>query len=729
MFLLSTTPGFGMTFYKSLGFQAVVTVMLVSWLAIAVADRRYRPRLSWIGLAMALYMLALLASLFFTENPQLSFWSSEHRMTGIVFLLHCGAWFLVLSSVFRNRNEWRPFLGVMSLAATAMALWGLAQSVAAPFSEPAMGALGNQSYLAAYLLISSFITGYLIIGSTGRTRILWFSAFILQLLATVLTASRGAMVTLALCLLVGAVGFALVSRMTVRRKASVVVGSLVLVSVLVGAFLWTRTTAGHDWAEEAELPFFVKRIALKDFGEDRLVLWDIALRGIAARPLTGYGGEQFEAVFWKHYDPYGPGRDVFYERWFDKAHNQYLDGLISFGLLGMVPYLLVWLAVAAGLIAAFRGARDEGDRKRLLMLTLALIGYLSYSAFIFDTIAQLVVLYALLAFLSVALPEIAGREMPDGPAPPPDRSARRSNIAFLALAPLALSVIWFADARPALMSFRLSSANELVKTARSVAAERIPDALAGFNPYVHDFRLKSITAIMPFAESIHVVSPQMHDMLSMLAAQSADTAAAWSNNVRAQLAATVVHRLLGEYDVAALSDAEKYVAAAERVGPGNHQVYQEIGEIRLLEGDPDAALYQYEKALGMVFEMRDEYKSVIHYRMACAYAAKRDFEAMSAELTAADGLGFKSEHDIRLAETVGAVAVPGDDLTALYGYLEGNLESYPDHPRLLIPAATIYAVSGDSDRAGAMLDRLGDISPEVADTMRRSLLGGAESDI
>ena len=720
-FLQSSLPEFQMTFVKGLAFQAVTAVMSCVWLALAIADRRYRPRKSAIVIAVGVYAAVVLVSLFFSIDPRLSFWSSERRMTGVVFLLHCIAWFLVLSSVFRTRKDWRPFLWIMSAAATVMAAIGIYQSAASSFAEPAIGALGNQSYLAAYLLISLFLTGYLLVGAVGKTRYALYAALAAQVAATALTASRGAIVVLALCLLAGAAGFALTSRMSRGRKFLAAGGAFALVLLLVGAFVWVKTPAGSDWASEADLPHFVQRAAVKNFGDDRWILWDIALKGIIERPVFGWGNEQFETIFSKHYEPYGPGREIFFERWFDKAHNQYLDALIAYGAAGLAAFAAVWIAVAAGFVAAFRRAAGDADRRRLVMLALACIAYLAYSFFMFDTTSQIVVLFALLAFLSVALPEISGRPYAEIPAPDARIAGTRAKFGAIIAIPVLLVVIWFIDTRPLVMAGRLHAADELMKTDRGAAAEEIPEALDGFNPYVRDFRLKSISAVIPFAENVHLSSSKMEALLSVLADEAAATAEDRPTNIRSQLAAAVMHRLLGEYDEVRLDDAERYAARAASVAPGNHAVYQEMAEIRLLRKDPDGALELYDKALGMAFTLQREYAGAIAYRKSCADAMKRDFGPMFEELKKADSLGFRSQYDVRLAEALGESAQSGDDIGAITEYLESNLESYPDHPQLLWAAAVIYDAMGDSEKADAMIGKLRERDTAAADALQAKL--------
>ena len=720
-FLQSSLPEFRMTFVKGLAFQAVTAVMFGAWLVLAIADKRYRPRKSAIVVAVGAYAAALLVSLCFSIDPQLSFWSSERRMTGVVFLLHCIAWFLALSSTFRTREDWRPFLWIMSTVATVMAVIGIYQSAASSLAEPAIGALGNQSYLAAYLLISLFLTGYLLVGAVGKTRYALYTAMAAQAVAAALTASRGAIVVLAFSLLVGTAGFALTSRISRGRKLLAAGGAFALVLVLVGAFAWVKTPAGSDWASETALPHFVQRAAVKNFGDDRWILWDIALKGIAERPIFGWGGEQFETIFSTHYDPYGPGREIFFERWFDKAHNQYLDTLIAYGVVGLAAFAAIWIAVAVGFAAAFRRAAGDTDRRKLVMLALACIAYLAYSFFMFDTTSQVAVLFALLAFLSIALPEIAGRPSAGIPAPDARIAGTRVKFGAIIVVPALLIVIWFIDARPLVMAGKLHAADELMKTDRTAAAEEIPEALGGFNPYVHDFCLKSISAIIPFAESVHLSSSKMEALLSVLADEAAATAEDRPTNIRAQLAAAVMYRLLGEYDAVRLDDAERYAASAESVAPGNHAVYQEMADIRLLRKDPDGALELYDKALGMAFTLQREYAGAIAYRKSCAYAMKRDFGNMFAELEKANSLRFRSQYDVRLAEALGESVRPGDDIGAIAEYLDGNLKSYPDHPQLLWAAAVIFDAMGDEQRASAMIGELRKRDPAAADALQAQL--------
>jgi O-antigen ligase/tetratricopeptide (TPR) repeat protein len=706
VFLQSPVAGIRMTFYKALAFQAVSLVMFASWIALAVAHKGYRPRRSPVIVSVIVYLSALLLTLFAAQDAQLSFWSTEVRMTGIVFVMHCVAWFLVLSSVFRTRKEWRSVLGLITAVSTVMAVIGIAQSAMSGFSGAAIGALGNQSYFAAFLLVTAFIAGYLRIGSSGRARQLLGLSFALQILAIMLTGSRGALVTLGVCLVAGVIGFTLSSNIRSGKKFLMVVVTAMLLSAVVGGFIWMRSPSGRAWSENAPLPYFVKRTALKNFGEDRIVLWDIAVKGIAEKPIFGHGGGQFEAVFSRYYDPYGPGQSVFHERWFDKAHNQYLDSMIEFGLVGTVPFIIIWMVVLFGLARAFMRTDSLREKQKLTMLVLSIFGYLVYSVFIFDTTSQLIVLYALLAYLVIVLRESSGgmdMELESAPV----RNARKlSKRVVVFLVPVALVGAWFMDIRPMVAASRLHQANQLMKTNRSAAVEELPHALSGFNPYVYGFRLKSISAIIPFAESVHVVSDQMESLLRVLASESAKNAEARPTDIRSVLSAAVMHRLLGEYSSEELDKAEKYATEAEKIAPGNQAVYQEQAEIELLRGNTDKAIELLHKSLSMVFNSQQTHKGVVHFRLSCAYAMKGDLEEMYRHLDLANGYGFRSQHDVRLAISLDDNVVDGADYDGLYEYLDGNLKSYPDHPRLIIPAARIYAANGDSERAEEMIGRL-----------------------
>src|SRR3989344_1353074 len=91
---------------KAFAFRIIVEIIFAVWLLLAFLDENYRPKKSVI-----LYgVLAFLVTIGFADllgvAPVKSFWSNFERMEGFITLLHLGAFFLVIGSMFQE-IDWK----------------------------------------------------------------------------------------------------------------------------------------------------------------------------------------------------------------------------------------------------------------------------------------------------------------------------------------------------------------------------------------------------------------------------------------------------------------------------------------------------------------------------------------------------------------------------------------------------------------------------------------------
>src|SRR3989338_4834870 len=122
-----------------------------------------------------------------------------------------------------------------------------------------------------------------------------------------------------------------------------------------------------------------------------------AWEGFKERPLAGWGWENFNVVFNKHYDPralaYG-----YQETRFDKPHNIFAEYLV----VGGVPLLLGFLAVLGTLFfSLWKGYRraPAGTLHAAPFLAGAFGGYLVYGATAFETLGTSLMFFLLTAFI------------------------------------------------------------------------------------------------------------------------------------------------------------------------------------------------------------------------------------------------------------------------------------------------------------------------------------------
>jgi O-antigen ligase len=146
-----------------------------------------------------------------------------------------------------------------------------------------------------------------------------------------------------------------------------------------GGLFALRSESGRAWLlENRNLPSFLDRLAFRGFGDDRWVLWDLAVKSIIERPMFGWGTEQFAQVADKYLD-LTTAREVFAENKITRAHNQYLDVTLSYGLVGFAAYLFLLMALIRALIKLLQFARSSEEYRSVIILSSFFLSYLGYS--------------------------------------------------------------------------------------------------------------------------------------------------------------------------------------------------------------------------------------------------------------------------------------------------------------------------------------------------------------
>ncbi|MBI2098823.1 O-antigen ligase family protein [Candidatus Uhrbacteria bacterium] len=271
------------------------------------------------------------------------------------------------------------------------------------------GVFNNPSYLAAFMLFAAGVTSLLwaqltarsgkssTSGERSRTTGWWrhvlFGGLLLFFTVTlVFTGTRGSY----LGLVVGLALFSLLAIILLRktnRGLVFAVGGLLLATLLAisSIFVFKESNLVKD-------NDILSRIAvvstLTNIGSarERYVNWQVAIESFRAKPVLGWGPENYDAAFNAHYN-YLAGKD---EPWFDSSHNQLLDVLTEGGLVGFSLYLF-W--IAAIFYAAARLLR-KGTRDKLTGSILAgtYLGFLVQGWFLFDTFPMYLGLFPMLGF-------------------------------------------------------------------------------------------------------------------------------------------------------------------------------------------------------------------------------------------------------------------------------------------------------------------------------------------
>jgi len=377
---------------KNFIFRIIIEVMAAGWIGLLIFDfKKYWPRWNIVSIAYTVFVGSILASAVFGVNFSHSFWSNYERMDGVILHLHLLALLFVLAGTFRTRREWFTLFGVSIVASVLVAIYGLLEFAgvvqALGDGKRIISTLGNPLYVAAYLSFHIFLSAFLWQQAKSQA-IRWLLAgvFLFELAVFFLTGARGAFIGV----LVGA-GIIMVSFIFSMEnvKKKILLGALVVLLLTVPFLL--------NFAKDT--PIVKKYDALSRFsnitlsaGEARITLWGIAFEAFKERPIFGWGIENFNSAFAKHYNPKMFGQ----EPWFDRTHNTPIDWLVSGGLLGLLLYMSVLLSILVALFSAVK--HTIVSRQSAFIFIGMFAAYVIQLLFVFDTMATYLMLIMMLGF-------------------------------------------------------------------------------------------------------------------------------------------------------------------------------------------------------------------------------------------------------------------------------------------------------------------------------------------
>ena len=448
---------------KNFFFRIVTELTFGFWLALIVVSSQFRPRRGFIMWALTVFLGVLALATVFGEEPYNSFWSNYERMEGFVTYLHLAALFLMASTVFRNTNDWRLTfhisVGVSMLIAGygLLELFGVVQIPGSTAGESGIGIfsrLGNQIYLAAYLLFHFFILGFLfftlpsekkitfgnnknkdVVGGFTTRNILWRALYaavgIFEFYIFIHTGTRGAFLGLLAGLVVSLVTLFMFSLRDRKKLALYAGGALFVVAVAIGGFFMLRDSVFVQ--QYPLLRRFADISITSATASSRFMIWGIAWEAFKEHPVLGWGPGNFIIPYAKYYNP-----DLFgNEPWFDRVHNMHFEWLVAGGLAGFLAYLSVIFSGIFVIVRLWRRRMLNPWAAALLMGFLA--AYLGQNTFVFDTVITYFFIILLLALLqSLDAPDTS------------DKTARlfkfQNHALFLAPACVVLGIIFAATA-------------------------------------------------------------------------------------------------------------------------------------------------------------------------------------------------------------------------------------------------------------------------------------------
>jgi len=404
-FLVSNEMFFPFITLKNFTFRIIVEIIFASWIILAVLDHSYRPKRSWILVALGAFLAIIALADVFGENPAKSFWSNYERMEGLVTHIHLFAYFIVATSILTTEKLWVRFLQTSLVASVLMAGFVMTQLAGIETinqgGDRVDGKFGNATYLAVYALFHIFIAAFLFVKRSSVNWVRWVYAVVALLNLFVLynTQTRGAILGLIGGTLLSVLLIAIFERENkLARKISA--GVIAGIILLVGLFIVAKDSS---FVRESEtLNRFAEISLTEKTTKSRFQVWGLALEGFKENPILGSGQENFNLVFSDHYDP----RLYDQEPFFDRAHNVFLDWLTAGGALGLLAYLSIFMAALYYIWSLPERGRSQTGREgssfsiiEKSILTGLLGAYFIQNLFVFDNLMSYVLFFSVLGYI------------------------------------------------------------------------------------------------------------------------------------------------------------------------------------------------------------------------------------------------------------------------------------------------------------------------------------------
>ncbi|MFA5131187.1 MAG: O-antigen ligase family protein [Patescibacteria group bacterium] len=376
---------------KQLPFNILMEILFALWLVFIMRFPEYRPKKNLISWGLIAYFLAILASCFISVDYNLSFWGDAERMLGFFHVAHFLIFYFVLITAFRTWKEWRVLLLSSVVIATAVSLFGL-------FGPNGYSTIGNTAYVSGYLIFSIYFIILLFFRSANKSA-RWFYALPLipMLIEFWRMHTSGAIIGLSLSFLLM---FLLIGLSHVNKKirrGSLIIFVLAVIAI-VGIFSQTKSA----WFQAS---FLRNLTSEKVTFQTRLISWKGAAADFKYHPVFGTGYGNYAIIFDRHFTSdfynYTTG-----DTYFDRAHNNIIDITSTTGLVGLLTYLSIFLAVIYYLWREFKanGKRVGNDYNGLnnleiIIITSLVVAYFIQNLAIFDSFSTYLGLMTMLGFI------------------------------------------------------------------------------------------------------------------------------------------------------------------------------------------------------------------------------------------------------------------------------------------------------------------------------------------
>lgn len=368
---------------KQIAFNVIVEILVIIWVGFIVKFPEYRPKKSYVTYGLISFFMAMIASCFVSVDFNLSFWGDVERMLGAFHILHFFFFYLIIITVFKEWKDWKMLFIISVIYSVFMSVIGLTVHQHAT--------IGNTAYVSGYLIFNIYFCFLLFIKEKSDMKWLYFIPLIFQIPAFMKANTTGAVVGVLASALLAAAMYVLLSKYKKIKIAGISIVA-VLFLMIIGVFTF------HDSAF-VKNNNFLKVISEIDFQKNtfqtRLISWKAGIIDLKEHPVLGVGHGNYAVIFDKYFDPkfYDYTRG---ETYFDRAHNNLIDIVSTTGIVGLLTYLSIFIALAYYLIMAYR--KGKINVHEFVIVSSLVVAYFVQNLAVFDSLVTYLSIMMTLGF-------------------------------------------------------------------------------------------------------------------------------------------------------------------------------------------------------------------------------------------------------------------------------------------------------------------------------------------
>lgn len=686
-FIISSSMFFPFIAGKGFAFRILVEIIFGVYVALAVMEPNYRPKLNWITKSILAFVSIVFLADILGENPYKSIWSNYERMEGFVLIAHLLLYYIVTSSILNTKDIWNKFLNINILASSIMTVYGYFQ-LAGVFKINQGGArvdgtFGNAAYFAIYLVFNIFLSLYMMSDNkiASWKKWLYSSVVVLEIIMLYFTATRGA--------ILGFIGGLIVTGVLVLWKenenlvfkniSKYLLGSLV---VLIFGFLLIKDTA---FVKNNPVLSRFSTLSFSEFKtQGRYFVWPMAMKGIAERPLLGWGQENFNFVFNKNYNPQMFGQ----EEWFDRTHNVVLDWMIASGAIGFLAYASIYVA----LFYYIWRKQSTLKHSEKSILTGLILAYVFHNLFVFDNLISYIMFFTILAMISFENKQEGAK----GIFYTTKVSNDAVNYIFIPSATiLTIALVYFINVPAISANTNLIKAMSGQKDGPEKNLEYFRKAFAQ-NSFGESEAVEQVVTYATQFAGQSTVSPQIKENIYTYAKEKLDEKISEvPNDARYLVFAGSFYNRFGQYD-----EAIKHLERALVESPLKQTVHFELGSSYLGKRDFQKTYELFKKAYDLKPESRE---SQILYAIAAIYTSNEAvLKEMSAKIDQETIL-----NDNRFLNTYANLG----DYNSVINILNVRIQRNPNSKQDKLFLASAYINMGQKERAILVIEDMIKLDP------------------